>query len=51
MALGKLSTFLSTWFIICKMEKTTVLTSGDYKKEHYKVPSTEHGTRETLNKQ
>ena len=33
------------------MEMTTVLTSEGYKREHHKVASTKHGTREALNKQ
>lgn len=33
------------------MEMTTVPISEDYKREHYKAPSSEHGIKEALNKQ
>lgn len=43
--------FEHMFFLICKMEMTTVPISEDYKREHSKAPSTEHDTGEALDKQ
>lgn len=42
--------FEHKFFLICKMEMTSVAISEDYKGEHYKAPSTEYGTGGALNK-
>lgn len=48
---GQVRNFFEHMFLICKMEMTSVAISEDYKREHYKAPSTEYGRGGALYKQ